>query len=35
LERLAEGLVALEKRKTWGKVIVRIKNENLGATAKL
>lgn len=27
LERLADGLYALEKRKTWGKVIVRIRDE--------
>lgn len=25
LERLADGLVALEKRKTWGKVIVHVR----------
>lgn len=35
LERLADGLGALEKRKTWGKVIVRIKDENTSAKAKL
>jgi len=34
LERLADGLVALENRKTWGKVIVRIKDEPT-PTAKL
>lgn len=27
LERLADGLVALESRKTWGKAIVRVKDE--------
>lgn len=27
LERLAEGLVALEKRETWGKVVVRVRGE--------
>ena len=27
LERLAEGLVALENRKTWGKVVVRVRDE--------
>ena len=27
LERLAEGLVALENRETWGKVIVRVRDE--------
>ncbi|GJE92306.1 NADPH:quinone oxidoreductase family protein [Phanerochaete sordida] len=35
LERLADGLGALEKRKTWGKVIVRIRDEQTGAKAKL
>ena len=35
LERLADGLGALEKRKTWGKVIVRIRDEQSGARAKL
>lgn len=25
LERLADGLIALEKRKTWGKVIVHVR----------
>jgi len=34
LERLADGLVALENRKTWGKAIVRIKEEPT-PTAKL
>jgi len=34
LERLAEGLVALENRKTWGKVVVRVKDEPVPA-AKL
>jgi NADPH:quinone reductase len=27
LERLGEGLVDLENRKTWGKVVVRVKDE--------
>lgn len=27
LERLADGLVALENRRTWGKVIVRVRDE--------
>ncbi|KAF9650899.1 alcohol dehydrogenase [Thelephora ganbajun] len=34
LERLADGLVALENRKTWGKAIVRIRDEPV-PTAKL
>jgi len=34
LERLADGLGALENRKTWGKAIVRIKDEPT-PTAKL
>ena len=34
LERLSEGLVALENRKTWGKVAVRVKDEP-APTAKL
>ncbi|KAL7281102.1 hypothetical protein ACG7TL_004409 [Trametes sanguinea] len=36
LERLADGLVALEKRKTWGKVIVHVRDpESSQARAKL
>lgn len=36
LEDTAEGLSALEKRKTWGKAVVRIKNEEEATTrAKL
>ena len=27
LERLSEGLTALENRKTWGKVVVRVRDE--------
>jgi len=34
LERLSEGLAALENRKTWGKVVVRVKDEP-APTAKL
>ena len=34
LERTAEGLAALEKRKTWGKAVVRIREED-GVKAKL
>ncbi|KAI0768415.1 alcohol dehydrogenase [Irpex lacteus] len=34
LERAADGLAALEKRQTWGKAVVRIKEED-GAKAKL
>jgi len=34
LERLADGLVALENRKTWGKVVVRVQGEP-APTAKL
>jgi len=33
LERVADGLVALEKRKTWGKAVVRVREDD--ATAKL
>lgn len=28
LEELANGLEALEKRRTWGKVIVRVRNDD-------
>lgn len=31
LEKLVDGLTALEGRQTWGKVIVRVKEENVGA----
>lgn len=34
LERAADGLAALEKRQTWGKAVVSIKEED-GAKAKL
>ena len=27
LERLSDGLVALENRRTWGKAVVRVKDE--------
>ena len=33
LERVADGLVALEKRKTWGKAVVRVREDDI--TAKL
>ncbi|KAH9935553.1 uncharacterized protein B0H18DRAFT_1174277 [Fomitopsis serialis] len=35
LERLADGLHLLEQRKTWGKVVVRIRDEKSGERAKL
>jgi len=36
LEQLARGLCALERRETWGKVILRIKDEQTrGGEAKL
>ncbi|KDQ53501.1 hypothetical protein JAAARDRAFT_39186 [Jaapia argillacea MUCL 33604] len=35
LERLADGLVAIEKRQTWGKAVVRIRDEATGQKAKL
>jgi NADPH2:quinone reductase len=35
LERIAEALGALETRKTWGKVVVRIKDEDKRQGAKL
>lgn len=35
LEDLAKGLDALEKRQTWGKVIVRVKTDGNGKGAKL
>ncbi|KJA19906.1 hypothetical protein HYPSUDRAFT_841928 [Hypholoma sublateritium FD-334 SS-4] len=34
-EQLADGLGALEKRQTWGKAVVRIKEETMDARAKL
>lgn len=34
LERAADGLAALEKRQTWGKAVVRIREED-GVKAKL
>jgi NADPH2:quinone reductase len=34
LERLTEGLVALENRKTWGKAVVRVRDEPV-PTARL
>lgn len=33
LERIADGLAALENRKTWGKAVVQVRED--GATAKL
>ena len=33
LERVADGLAALEKRKTWGKAVVRVREDD--TTAKL
>ncbi|KZT10980.1 alcohol dehydrogenase [Laetiporus sulphureus 93-53] len=35
LERLADGLVAIEQRKTWGKVITRIREDDMTWKAKL
>jgi hypothetical protein len=35
LERLVDGLAALERRETWGKAIVRVKDEANVETAKL
>ena len=42
LERVAEGLIAIDQRKTWGKAIARVRNddgspyvERQGASAKL
>jgi len=35
LEKLSDGLDAIAKRKTWGKAIVRIKDEKTGEKAKL
>jgi len=35
LEQLADGLAALEKRQTWGKAVVRVKEETTGQLAKL
>ncbi|KXN90586.1 Quinone oxidoreductase-like protein 2 [Leucoagaricus sp. SymC.cos] len=35
LEQLAEGLGAIERRETWGKAVVRIKDEKTSARAKL
>ncbi|KAF8200800.1 hypothetical protein BJ912DRAFT_1139179 [Pholiota molesta] len=34
-EQLADGLGALEKRQTWGKAVVRVKEETTGERAKL
>lgn len=34
LERLSDGLVALENRRTWGKAVVRVKDEP-APTAKM
>jgi len=35
LERLADGLHLLEQRRTWGKVVVRIRDEKSGERARL
>jgi NADPH2:quinone reductase len=35
LEKLSDGLDAIAKRKTWGKAIVRIKDEKTGHRARL
>jgi len=35
LERIGDALVALESRKTWGKAVVRVKDEDRKASAKL
>ena len=35
LEAMGEGLAALEKRETWGKVIVRVQDEEQKTTARL
>ncbi|KAH9839446.1 alcohol dehydrogenase [Rhodofomes roseus] len=35
LERLSDGLQLLEQRKTWGKVVVRMRDEKSGERAKL
>lgn len=35
LEKYSEGLSALERRKTWGKVIARIRDEDVKERAKL
>ncbi|KIM40120.1 hypothetical protein M413DRAFT_446274 [Hebeloma cylindrosporum] len=35
LEQLVDGLAALEKRQTWGKAVIRVKEETTGQRAKL
>lgn len=35
LEKLSEGLGALERRETWGKAVIRVREENEGRVAKL
>jgi len=35
LEKIAEGLGALERRETWGKAVVRVKDETQSEKAKL
>lgn len=35
LERVADGLLAIEQRKTWGKVIVRVREPSSTVKAKL
>ena len=34
-EKLTDGLAALEKRQTWGKAVVRIREEKTNVNAKL
>jgi len=35
LERLSDGLAAIERRESWGKVVVRVKEEGTNERAKL
>lgn len=35
LEKLSEGLGAIERRETWGKAVVRVKEEETGEKSKL
>jgi len=35
LEQIASGLEAIEKRQTWGKAVVRVKEEDSSLPAKL
>ena len=34
LDKVADGLIAIEQRKTWGKVIVRVRDPTTGAATK-